>query len=58
MREAIKKLSDKALARVLGEDEAGACIPNSPYYKCYHHAKLYCSNNCAGEYFCHQVGSC
>lgn len=54
----VKRLADKALARVLGEREAGACIPNSPYHKCYNHAYLYCYNNCAGEYFCEQVGTC
>lgn len=58
MRATIKKLSDRALARVLSENEAGACLPDTPYTTCYHHAKMSCHNNCAGVYYCNQIGSC
>jgi hypothetical protein len=54
----ITKLSERIVGRLLKEEPAGACIPNEPYYTCYHHAKMYCSNDCAGVVFCHQVGTC
>ena len=58
MRHTIKKLSDKALSVVLREHEAGACRPDVPYTKCYHHAKMSCHNDCAGVYYCTQIGTC
>jgi hypothetical protein len=56
MRTSIQKLSDWALARVLGEKDAGACIPNDPYYRCYSCRQYYCYNNCAGQYYCSPTG--
>jgi hypothetical protein len=58
MRASIQKLSDRALARVLREKDAGACIPNDPFYKCSNGVRYYCYNDCAGVYHCSRVGSC
>ena len=54
----LSTLADAVLERVAPKAVAGACLPDEPYYTCYYHAYMYCTNNCAGQEFCHQVGSC
>jgi len=54
----ITGVADKIVARLAPKAKASACIPNDPYYTCWNHAYMYCTNNCTGTEFCHQVGSC
>lgn len=54
----LSTVADRILDRVAPKAVAGACIPDDPYYTCYNHAHMYCTNNCSGVYYCNQVGSC
>lgn len=54
----ITGVADRIVGRLAPKAKASACIPNDPYYTCWNHAKMYCSNNCLGVEYCHQVGTC
>ncbi|MEY9893444.1 hypothetical protein ABIA35_009034 [Catenulispora sp. MAP12-49] len=58
MARILNAAADKLVARLAPKAKASACIPNDPYYTCWNHAKMYCTNNCTGAEFCHQVGTC